>query len=95
MSSWASYCAAEFAISRAQAYRLLDVARSLGAIQTAVTAGTRQLSRTRDADPAAAALDYGLSQRALIAVSARSSEVADLICPPPRRARPQRPEGPR
>ncbi|MFB6878856.1 hypothetical protein [Streptomyces sp. NPDC056323] len=28
-SSWASYCEAEFDISRAQAYRLLDVARTL------------------------------------------------------------------
>ncbi|MFG3532957.1 hypothetical protein ACGF8B_40610 [Streptomyces sp. NPDC047917] len=33
------------------------------------------MSRTRDTDQAtAAALDYGLSQRALIAVSARSSD---------------------
>lgn len=35
-SSWESYCAAEFSISRAQAYRLLDVARSLTAIHDAV-----------------------------------------------------------
>ncbi|MEU6184213.1 hypothetical protein [Streptomyces coeruleorubidus] len=38
--SWESYCAAEFGISRAQAYRLLDVARSLTAIHGAVAAGT-------------------------------------------------------
>ncbi|MEU2181016.1 hypothetical protein [Streptomyces thermolilacinus] len=37
-SSWESYCAAEFGISRAQAYRLLDVARSLAAIHGAVAA---------------------------------------------------------
>ncbi|MCX4871065.1 hypothetical protein OG694_45460 [Streptomyces sp. NBC_00906] len=38
------------------------------------------MSRTRDTGPAtAAALDYGLSQRALIAVSARSGDVAELI----------------
>ncbi|MFJ4972802.1 hypothetical protein [Streptomyces sp. NPDC088755] len=37
-------------------------------------------SRTRDTDPAAAtALDYGLSQRALIAVSGRTDTVAQLI----------------
>lgn len=67
-SGWESYCDAEFGISRAQAYRLLDVARSLTAIHGAVAAGT-ETSRTRDSDPAAeAALDYGLSQRALIAV---------------------------
>ncbi|WP_229915661.1 hypothetical protein [Streptomyces filamentosus] len=78
-SSWESYCAAEFGISRAQAYRLLDVARSLAAIHGAVAAGT-ELSRTRDSDPAAAAaLDYGLSQRALIAVSSRAEDVAELI----------------
>ncbi|MEV0449876.1 hypothetical protein [Streptomyces sp. NPDC050600] len=61
--SWASYCGTEFGISRAQAYRLLDVARALAAIHVSVTAGT-ETSRTRDT--AAAALDYGLSQRALI-----------------------------
>uniref|UniRef100_UPI00366D324E hypothetical protein n=1 Tax=Bacillus tropicus TaxID=2026188 RepID=UPI00366D324E len=78
-SSWESYCAAEFGISRAQAYRLLDVARSLAAIHGAVAAGPGP-SRTRDTDPAsAAALDYGLSQRALIAVSGRTDTVAEII----------------
>ncbi|MEU9567979.1 hypothetical protein AB0D16_39385, partial [Streptomyces sp. NPDC048161] len=55
-SSWESYCDAEFGISRAQAYRLLDVARALAAIHGAVTAGPG-LSRTRDTGPAAAGLD--------------------------------------
>ncbi|MFZ4240840.1 hypothetical protein ACOZGD_37470 [Streptomyces murinus] len=78
-SSWESYCAAEFGISRAQAYRLLDVARSLTAIHDAVTASPGT-SRTRDSDPGAAvALDYGLSQRALIAVSGRTDAVAEII----------------
>ncbi|MFF1360238.1 hypothetical protein [Streptomyces sp. NPDC058297] len=77
--SWESYCASEFGISRAQAYRLLDVARALAAIHGAVTAGT-EVSPARDSDPGAvAALDFGLSQRALIAVSARSGDVAELI----------------
>ncbi|WP_216725871.1 hypothetical protein [Streptomyces sp. NRRL S-31] len=98
--SWESYCQAEFGISRAQAYRLLDIARSLTAIHEAVTAlaGT---SRMRDSGPAAvAALDYGLSQRALIAVSARAQDVAELITrrlatlARTRHARPQRPPGP-
>ena len=39
--SWESYCAAEFGISRAQAYRLQDVARSLAAIRGTVAAGTQ------------------------------------------------------
>ncbi|MFF6995947.1 hypothetical protein ACFY93_13485 [Streptomyces sp. NPDC008313] len=43
--SWESYCAAELDISRAQACRLLDVARSLAAIHGAVTAGI-ETSRT-------------------------------------------------
>lgn len=78
-TSWESYCGTEFGISRAQAYRLLDVARSLAAIHGAVDAGPG-LSRTRDSEPAAAAaLDYGLSQRALIAVSSRTGDVAELI----------------
>ncbi|MER7540151.1 hypothetical protein ABTX77_36045 [Streptomyces sp. NPDC097704] len=59
-----------------QAYRLLDVARTLTAIHEAVTAGPG-LSRVRDTDPGvAAALDYSLSQRALIVVSSRSGNVA-------------------
>ncbi|MFD7781339.1 hypothetical protein [Streptomyces sp. NPDC059753] len=78
-SSWVSYCGAEFGISRAQAYRLLEVARALAAIHDAVTAST-ELSRTRDTGPAAeAALDYGLSQRALVDVCARRGDVARLI----------------
>ncbi|MFE1579335.1 hypothetical protein [Streptomyces fradiae] len=78
-SSWESYCRAEFHIGRAQAYRLLDVARALAAIHGAVAAGT-ETSRTRDTGPStAAALDYGLSQRALIAVSSRVDVVAELI----------------
>ncbi|MFF0751994.1 hypothetical protein [Streptomyces sp. NPDC004267] len=77
--SWESYCAAEFGISRAQAYRLLDVARTLGAIQAAVNVGAPPLSRTRGTPAAAAALDYGLSQRALLAVSARTDDIAVLI----------------
>jgi hypothetical protein len=69
-------------ISRAQAYRLLDVARALAAIHgavtavTAVTAGTAgtRTSRTRDTGPAeAAALDYGRSQRALTVVPAEAT----------------------
>ncbi|MER5831373.1 hypothetical protein ABT116_11170 [Streptomyces sp. NPDC002130] len=72
--SWEAYCDAEFGISRAQAYRLL-VARALAAIHGAVDAGT-ETSRTRGTCPAA--LDYGLSQRALIAVSGRTGDVAKL-----------------
>ncbi|MFI5945591.1 hypothetical protein ACIBCB_35840 [Streptomyces uncialis] len=77
--SWEAYCGSEFGISRAQAYRLLDVARALAAIHDAVAASPG-LSRTRDTDPAdAAALDYGLSQRALIAISGRTDTVAEII----------------
>ncbi|CAL9327171.1 hypothetical protein [Streptomyces sp. SudanB182_2057] len=76
-SSWESYCAAEFGISRAQAYRLLDGARALAAVHGAVAAGTDS-SRTRDsAADGAAALDYGLSQCALIDVSSRVEDVAE------------------
>ncbi|MEV6132027.1 hypothetical protein AB0M05_35450 [Streptomyces violaceusniger] len=66
----------------AQAYRLLGVARALTAIHGAVTAviTDTETSRTRDTGPAtAAALDYGLSQRALIAVSGRTDDVAELL----------------
>ncbi|WJY43300.1 hypothetical protein QT196_39290 (plasmid) [Streptomyces sp. P9-2B-2] len=78
-ASWESYCQAEFGISRAQAYRLLDVSRALTAIHGAVAASTKT-SRTRDTGSATlAALDYGLSQRALIAVSGRAGDVVELI----------------
>ncbi|MFI2433621.1 hypothetical protein [Streptomyces sp. NPDC018693] len=74
---WASYCDAEFGISRAQAYRLLAVARALAAIHGAVPVGT-ETSRTQDSDPpAAAALNYGLSQRALIAVFGHTDGVPE------------------
>ncbi|MCX5254971.1 hypothetical protein OOK27_12460 [Streptomyces canus] len=70
-TSWETYCQAEFGISPGQAYRLLDVARALTAIHGAVTACT-ETSRTRDTAPTAVtALDYGLSQLALTAVSGR------------------------
>lgn len=70
-------------------------APALAAIHGAVTADT-ETSCTRDTGPAAAAgLDYGLSQLALIAVSSRADVVAKLDHPPPRHARPQRPPGPR
>ncbi|MFJ9417739.1 hypothetical protein ACIRPT_26770 [Streptomyces sp. NPDC101227] len=78
-ASWASHCEVEFGIFRAQACRLLDVARALAAIHGALAAGT-DLSRTRDTGPAAAAaLDYGRYQRALIAVSGRTDDIARLI----------------
>ena len=44
-TSWQAYCAADFGIGRAQAYRLLDVARTLGAIHGAVAARHREASR--------------------------------------------------
>ncbi|MFE7428074.1 hypothetical protein [Streptomyces sp. NPDC057545] len=82
--SWESYCAAEFGISCAQAYRLLDVARSLTAIHGAVTAGT-ELSRTRDTGPAAsAALDYPATVRAVVRQAVRDVRTA----PPPPAADP-------
>ncbi|MGX1480314.1 UNVERIFIED_CONTAM: hypothetical protein RKD50_009122 [Streptomyces canus] len=72
-TSWETYCQAESGIGPGQAYRLLDVARALTAIHGAVTAGT-ETSRTRDTAPTAAtALDHGLSQRALTAVTGRLS----------------------
>ncbi|MFE1198431.1 hypothetical protein ACFW6E_37755 [Streptomyces olivaceoviridis] len=56
-SIWEAYCQAEFGISRAQAYRLLNVARALAAIHDTIAAGTAT-SRTQDTNPAsAAALD--------------------------------------
>jgi hypothetical protein len=86
-NSWEAYCAVEFGVSRAQAYRLLDVARSLAAIHDAVTAGA-ETSRTRAINPAT--LDYGLSQRALIDVSSHSGGRPDRRRATRRRRRPRR-----
>ncbi|MFJ8314241.1 MULTISPECIES: hypothetical protein [unclassified Streptomyces] len=84
--SWAAYCETEFGVSRAQAYRLLDIARAADVILAAVTAADPAgLSRMRDtaedsaATVAGAVVDFGLSQRALLAVAGRVEDVADLI----------------
>lgn len=83
--SWEAYCDAEFGICRAQAYRLLDVARAPAAIHGAIAAGTDP-SRTRDTTSAAASVfGYGVSQRALIAASSRSRDVAEPDHSPERR----------
>lgn len=89
-SGWGTYCSAELGISRAQAYRLLDAAHALAAIDGAVATGS-EVSHARDTGPAGAAvLDYGLSLRALVAVwrPQRRRRRADHL--PPGRARPQR-----
>ncbi|MFB8000382.1 hypothetical protein ACFC4G_47500 [Streptomyces sp. NPDC056002] len=78
-NSWEAYCSAEFGISRAQAYRLFDVSRSLAAIHDAVTAGPACLARETPNPGTQAALDYGLSQRALIDISSRTDAVTELI----------------
>ncbi|MFF9432065.1 hypothetical protein [Streptomyces sp. NPDC014746] len=49
--SWESYCEAEFGISRAQAYRLLDVARALAASATRSPPAPRRLARETPARP--------------------------------------------
>jgi hypothetical protein len=61
------------------------------ATRIAVAAGV--LTSSRDTDPAATALDYSPSQRALIAVSSRAGDVTELgsRAASPRLARPQRP----
>ncbi|MET9954442.1 hypothetical protein ABZ135_23265 [Streptomyces sp. NPDC006339] len=56
----------------------MTVAHVLSEIHGAVAAGT-ETSRTQDTGPAAAAaLDFGLSQRPLIAVSGRTNDFAEL-----------------
>ncbi|MFI6730296.1 hypothetical protein [Streptomyces atratus] len=75
--SWAAYAEAEFGISRAQAYRLIEVSRAAGIVGDAVIAAD-PVSCMRDTDTAAA-LDFGLSQRVLLAVSGCAEQVADLI----------------
>ncbi|MCZ4101063.1 hypothetical protein [Streptomyces sp. H39-C1] len=91
--SWETYCDAEFGISRAQAYRLLDVARALAAIHDAVTAGSGT-SRTRDTSLIAAARLRPVPARPDRRLQPyRRDHGADH--PPARHTRPQRPEGPR
>ncbi|MFJ1930717.1 hypothetical protein [Streptomyces sp. NPDC088131] len=46
-----SYCDAEFAVSRAEAYRLLDVARTLAAMHDAVAAAPTRLARETASRP--------------------------------------------
>ncbi|MFD3700348.1 hypothetical protein ACFWUZ_30195 [Streptomyces sp. NPDC058646] len=44
LPSWETYCDAEFGLSRAHAYQLLDIARALAAIHDAVDAGPDRLA---------------------------------------------------
>lgn len=48
---WESYCQAEFDISRAQAYRLLDVARALARSTAPSPSAPRRLARETPTQP--------------------------------------------
>ncbi|MER5728901.1 hypothetical protein ABT084_11275 [Streptomyces sp. NPDC002138] len=76
-ASWAAYAEAEFGVSRAQAYRLIEVSRAAEAIAAALEA-VGGVSHARDTPTARDALDFGLSQRALPAVAGREDEVVAL-----------------
>ncbi len=78
-SGWGEYAATEFGISRAQAYRLIDIAESATVVQKAIgAAGVLAVSPAGDTEPGAA-LDLGLSQRALREVHGRLDELAGTV----------------
>lgn len=92
--SWEAYCDAEFGISRAQAYRLLDVARALGAIQAAVDVGTEP-SRARDTAPPPRPRSTTACPSAPCWPPPAVPAMSRSLTPPLRRTRPQRPSDPR
>ena len=70
--SWQEYTAAELGVSRAQAYRLVAMARTADAIAAAVTAAL-------PGSPVGNIADLGLSGRALRDVGGRVDGVTELI----------------
>ncbi|WP_327129895.1 hypothetical protein [Streptomyces sp. NBC_01727] len=63
-NGWGEYAQAELGISRAQAYRLIDIAESAGALNRAIGAAG-VLAVVSPAGDTAGLVDIGLSQRAL------------------------------
>ncbi|WP_331755496.1 hypothetical protein [Streptomyces sp. NBC_01643] len=70
-SGWGEYAQAELGISRAQVYRLIDIAESAGALRRAIGAAG-VLAAVSPAGDTADLVDMELSQRALRDVHGRS-----------------------
>ncbi|MBT2401782.1 hypothetical protein [Streptomyces sp. ISL-100] len=79
-SGWGAYAQDELGISRAQAYRLIDIAESAGALNRAIGAAgvLADVSPAGDTD-AAGLVDMGLSQRALREVHGQLDELTTVV----------------
>ncbi|GHF74030.1 hypothetical protein GCM10010218_63940 [Streptomyces mashuensis] len=79
-SGWGEYAQAEFGVSRAQAYRLIDIAESAGVLERAIgAAGVLAVSPAGDTEPVAGVEGWGLSQRALREVHGRLDELGRTV----------------
>ncbi|MET9519978.1 hypothetical protein [Streptomyces sp. NPDC002994] len=79
-SGWGEYAQVELGISRAQAYRLIDIAQSAGALDRAIGAAGVLADVSPAGDTNAAGLvDMGLSQRALREVHGRLDELTAVV----------------
>ncbi|GHB26493.1 hypothetical protein [Streptomyces chryseus] len=79
-SGWGEYAQVELGISRAQAYRLIDIAETSEGLSRAIGAAgvLTEVSPAGDTDTAAL-VDLGLSQRALREVHGRLDELTTLV----------------
>ncbi|MGR8012309.1 hypothetical protein [Streptomyces hypolithicus] len=79
-SGWGAYAQGELGISRAQAYRLIDIAESAGALDRAIGAAGVLAPVSPAGDTHTAGLvDMGLSQRALREVHGRLDELITVV----------------
>ncbi|MFD5065496.1 hypothetical protein [Streptomyces sp. NPDC058394] len=77
-SGWGQYAQAELGISRAQAYRLIDIAESAGALRRAIGAAG-VLAAVSPTGDTTGLVDMELSQRALRDVHGRLDELTTLV----------------
>ncbi|MFD5065238.1 hypothetical protein [Streptomyces sp. NPDC058394] len=77
-SGWGQYTQAELGISRAQAYRLIDIAESAGALNRAIGAAG-VLAAVSPAGDTTGLVDIGLSQRALRDAHGRLDELTTPV----------------
>ncbi|WP_328541067.1 hypothetical protein [Streptomyces sp. NBC_00344] len=79
-SGWGAYAHGELGISRAQAYRLIDIAESAGALNRAIGAAGALAPVSPAGDTSTGGLvDVGLSQRALREVHGRLDELSRTV----------------
>ncbi|WP_399559143.1 hypothetical protein OHA44_38370 (plasmid) [Streptomyces sp. NBC_00144] len=78
-SGWGAYAVGELGISRTQAYRLINIAESAGALDRAIGAAGALGPVSPAGDTGTAPVELGLSQRALREVHGRLDELTSTV----------------